>query len=510
MNKLLKLLPMFALLAAQFTACNSNPDDPEPFSVRFSLAEVPTGLTLDSLEIEISIGDTGKPQKLSVDLETGTSQAQVLAFPGQKYKLTYALFASGFDIGKGGEEGTLSADMKIELEPTWNNAKIASARAAREQGKLLPPYLESSFGQTLAGKPLIIAIDSAKDRQYTWYVRLGDSTIANGAGAKVSYTPADNLGGQTLNIKVIVKKGNTVVEERDWDVRVLGSLPTDRLVGIITKADTGAREGTYIHFRYNAEGKPDSLLFFDTTAFVSGRPATGTLAITYTQAHRPSGDPSKVVRTSRGDSDIDSAFSYDAQGRLVAVTVTIASGTTADSISYVSDKVTETRSYAQGKLMRRIRHVALNAITEVDSVYSRADTGLVLSGLVTYDLQDGKVINRRVYVMTVGMQALRSEWTYWNALGSIAFRNRYEEGAGAPTLQESETYAYKADGNLDRILVRDEVTQEILRVRSYVYQAAPKGAKAAAKLTAPQRANLFRMSRLADLNVHFPLSTRFR
>lgn len=510
MIKLPKLFPLLALLSALLAACNSDPDDPEPFSVKFTLAEVPSGLTLDSLEIAISLGDTGKPQKLSIDLKTGTSNAQVLAFPGQKYKLTYTLFASGFDIGKGDEDGTLSQDMKIELEPTWNNAKIASARAAREQGKLLPPYLETSFAQALAGKPMVISIDPAKDHEYTWYVRLGDSTIASGTGAKVSYTPMDSLGGKTVNIKVIVKKGNTVVEERDWDVKVLGSLPGDRLVGIATRTDSAAKEGTYIHYKYNAEGKPDSLLFFDTTVFVSGRPTTGTLAITYTQAHRPSGDPSKVVRTARGDSDIDSAFSYDGQGRVVAITVTIASGTTADSITYVSDKVTETRSYAQGRLMRRIRHVALSAVSEVDSVYSRADSGLALSGLVAYDLQDGKVINKRIYSRNVEMQALRSEWTYWNALGSIAFRNRYDEGAGAPVLQESETYTYKADGNLDRILVRDEVTQEVLRIRNFVYQALPKGAKVAAKLAAPQRANLFRLSRLSELNAYFPLSTRFR
>lgn len=507
------LLPLLALAfaLAGLAACSSDDgEDTEAFSVKFSLASVPENLTLDSLEISIALGDTGSPQKLTIDLVTGTSKAQVSAFPGQKFELSYTLYASGYDIGRGQDTGTLAKDMKIEIKPTWNQSKIESARNARSSGKLLPVHLGSSFGQALAGKPVEFTVDSAAGHVYTWYIRVGDSLVASGTGTKVSYTPPDSLGGKTINIKLVVKKGNQVVEERAWDVAVLASLPKVRLAGVVTKTDTSSPYGTYTRFKYNGEGRYDSVLYYDTTAYVSGRAPVAGVGYTYTQAHHPAGDPSKAVRWTQGDGDIDSVFSYDSKGRLASITVTQKSSTTVDSLFYPTDKSMVIRSLAQGKVMRVVRHTSASETAEVDSIYSQGDSGLVLSGLIKYELAGGKVVNSRVYRKFDVLAPYTSEWTLFNALGTIAFRKSFEEGA-APVLVKTETYAYKSTGVLERVLTVDEESGEVVRAEYPAYEnvpAAKLGAPAAfVKASAAQVVNLRRIQLLADVGRHFPYSS---
>lgn len=503
---------LFKILASAFfagfilSACNSSDSDDgskESFSVKFTLASVPDNLTLDSLEVQIALGDTGKPQNLTIDLKTGTSKAQIMAYPGQEYKLGYKLFASSFEIGAGVDSGTLAKDMKIELKPVWNQGKVESAKRMRESGLLLPAYLETVFGMTLAGKPMVIGLDSSKDRSYSWFVRLGDSTIASGSGSYMSWTPPDSLGGSTVNVKFVVKEGSKIIEERDWDVKVIGSLATDRLQGVISKNDTASRLGTFTCFKYNDQGKPDSILTYDTTALVSGRAPVANLAYTYTTAHHPSGDPIKVVRAAKNESDIDSLFSYDSKGRLQAITVTLKSGTTVDSIAYSGNAVIETRSFAQGKLTRFVKSVRVSSSEQVDSISSQGDSGMVLSGLIRYELQGGQVVNKRVFRKFGTLVPFESEWTLLNALGSVALRRRYSEGSTL-VLEESEAWSYKATGLLDRVVIKDEVTGDILQVHDYVYTAVP-AAKAAAKLAAGQVGNRQIIQRLADIRRHFPV-----
>lgn len=514
MNKLSTLLAIPAMLAALLLAACGESDsggDEETFSVQFSVVSVPDNLTLDSLEIQIALGDTGTPKALTINRATGTSSGEVLAYPGQKYSLTYVLYASGFDIGRGEDTGTLAKDMKVELEPEWNQSKIESAKNARASGKLLPAYLGSTFGQALAGKPVEIKIDSAAGYTYTWYVRVGDSTVVSGSGTKVSYTPADSLAGTTINIKLVVKKGNTVAEERAWDVKVLGALPSDRLVGVITKTDTTSRNGSYTRFKYNGDGKYDSILVYDTAAFVAGREPVAGTAITYTQAHNPGGDPSKVVSWVKNQSTVDSIFSYDSKGRLSAVTVTVDSAAVVDSFSYPSEKTTVIRSLSKGKVLSEVRHVVVSATAEVDSIFGQGDSGLTLTGMVKYDLAGGKVTNERVYrKFGTSLSPVASEWTYYNALGSLAFRNYYQEQGATLVLDKSEAYSYKANGLLDRILHKDEVLAEVHKAEYLQYESAPAAKPGAGyrffvKATASQMANRERLSGLAQVRRLFPV-----
>lgn len=517
MNKLLHSMRAFPALTLALAlafllgACGSEEsgEDEKPFSVQFSVASVPENLTLDSLEIQIALGDTGSPQKLTIDLATSTSKGQVLAFPGQKYSLTYVLYATGYDIGRGQDTGTLARDMKVELDPTWNQSKVESAKNARASGKLLPTHLGTSFGQALAGKPISISLDSAAGHVYTWYVRVGDSTVASGTGTKVSFTPGNDLGGVTVNIKLVVKKGSQVVEERDWNVKVLGSLPAGRLIGVVTRTDTASGYGSYTRFKYNAEGKYDSVLYYDTTAFVSGRAPVAGVSYSYTQAHHPQGDPSKVVRWVRNESDIDSNFSYDSKGLLAAIAVTLKSGTTVDSFAYPSAKETVIKSYAQGKLMRVVKHFVTSSTVEVDSIYSPGDSGrLAVTGMVQYALEGGKVINQRVFRKFGGLTPYTSTWTLFNALGSVAFRKSYDEGASL-ILDKSETHTYKANGHLDRVLYVDEVTTEVEKAEYPAYEGstpAKRGAGPAfVKASASQLGNLRRIQILSELDRTFPL-----
>lgn len=505
-HSLLKILASAFFAGMILSACNSSDSvdgSKESFSVKFSLASVPDNLTLDSLEVQIALGDTGKPQNLTIDLKTGTSRAQIMAYPGQEYRLGYKLYASSFEIGAGLDSGTLAKDMKIELKPVWNQGKVESAKRMRELGLLLPAYLETVFDMTLAGKPMVIDLDSSKGRSYSWFIRLGDSTIASGSGSYMSWTPPDSLGGKSVNVKFVVKEGSAIIEERDWDVKVIGSLSTGRLQGVVSKNDTASNLGSFSHFKYNDQGKPDSILTYDTTALVPGRAPVANLAYTYTTAHHPSGDPIKVVRAARNESDIDSIFSYDSKGRLQAITVTLKSGTTVDSIAYPGETVIETRSYAQGKITRTVKSVRISSSEQVDSISSQGDSGMVLSGLIKYELQGGQVVNKRVYRKFGTMVPFESEWSLLNALGSVALRRRYSEGSSL-VLEESETWSYKATGLLDRVIIKDEVTGDILQAHYYVYNAVPV-TKAAAKLAAGQVDNRRIVQRLADIRRHFPV-----
>ncbi len=154
----------------------------EPFAVKFIVASVPRGLPLDSIEITIAVGDTGKAQSLTVDTKHGVSKGTVQSYPGQAYTLAYKFFSGGIEIGKGELKGTFTQDMAITLSPDWDSAKVDQAYAVVHSGKYLPGYLDSSFNLALTGKPIQVTLDSAAGMTYRWWVRLGDSVLAEGTG----------------------------------------------------------------------------------------------------------------------------------------------------------------------------------------------------------------------------------------------------------------------------------------------------------------------------------------
>ncbi|HLP43130.1 MAG TPA: hypothetical protein VK465_16615, partial [Fibrobacteria bacterium] len=337
------LIPLIAtFLGGLLTGCtiSESSDKSDAFSVQFNLATVPQKLTMDSLEIHITVGDTGTPQAFTIDIPTGASRAKVMAYPGQKYALTYVLYASGFKIGTGQMNGILTAGEPIKLQADWNYEVIEIVRKLRDSGKLLPAYLGSAFSQVLAGKSIRIVLDSAAKHNYTWYVRHGNSVIESGSGVRIEFTPADSLGGDSVSVKVVVKNGSVVVEERTWDVKVLKSLAADRLVGIITRPDTATSFGTYARIVYDGQARYDSILIYDTTALVADRAPVATLAYTYAASQASRGEPSRVVRRAVNLPDLDSTFTYDSRGKLVVLCVVSGSDTTVDSLAYLSENVT--------------------------------------------------------------------------------------------------------------------------------------------------------------------------
>jgi hypothetical protein len=501
-------IPLLAGLILLIWGCNSTDGsaDPDRFSVKFKLASVPANLTLDSLEIRIAIGDTGKPQALTLDMATGTSKASVLAYPGESYSLGYSLYASGLEIGSGRDSGTLAKDMAIEIHPVWNQGKVESAKALRASGKLLPAYLDTAFTQALAGKAINITLDSAAGYSYTWYIRRGDVTLASGTGTHIGYLPADSLAGSLLNLKLVVKQGNSVIEERSWDIKVLAALSALRPIGIITRPDTASAYGTYARIGYDARGRIDSIRYYDTTAWAPGRESVAALAYTYALPYASDENPIRVVRTAKNETETDLDFSYDGKGRLLTLVVASASGNTSDSVAYPSDLSSITRSYAQGKIMREVRHVHVSEAREVDSIYSPGDAGLVLTGLIEYGLERGEIVNRRVYRKFGTLTPYESEWTLYNGIGAIAFRKHYAEGSSL-LLQKTETFGYRADGLLDRMVVKDEVTGDIEKAVAYVYPsvgAAKRTAGGTALDAVSLGMNRALLRRLAEVAVRFP------
>ncbi len=501
MNRLLYCLA--ALLAALLLpGCDdaASSGSKEPFSVKFVVASVPRGLPLDGIEISIAVGDTGKPQALTVNTKLGVSKGTVQAYPGQTYTLSFKFFSGGFEIGHGESKGTFTQDMSVTLAPEWDNAKVDQAYASVHSGKYLPGYLEASFNLALAGKPLDLRVDSAAGKTYRWWVRMGDSVIAEGTGTLVDWTPADSLGGKKISIKIQVLSGSTVVDEKKWDVEVLAARLGDRLQGIATRNDTASAQGSLTWFKYLANGSRDSLLDFDTTAFIKDKIPVSTVGYSYaTMAGKDY--LKKAFRAYRNDDGIDSAFEYDSKGRLLTITVTLKSGTTVDSLFYGAAGAVETRSYAQGKLTRLLKHSVVSAKETVDSSFSRLDSALVLSRMVRSTWDDSLLLASRTFVNKGGMVPSASERYVYNGLGLPALHYMYVEG-NTLELDKSETYAYGPKGNLLRVTLYDEVAGEAIRIQDFQY--ATGSPTPAPKLTAAQVENRGWLQRLSVFGASVP------
>ena len=489
-----------ALFLGLLCGCDdtSTGDSQDPFAVKFAVASVPRGLPLDSIEITITVGDTGKPHLLSVDAVHGVSQGTVQAFPGQAYTLSFRFFSGGYEIGAGDAKGTFSKDMVVALNPDWNASKVDQAYAAVHSGKYLPTYLDSAYGLAMAGRPLNLRLDSAADKSYRWWIRLGDSVIAEGSGTLVDWTPADSLVGRALSVKIEVLSGTTVVDERKWDLRVLAARRADRLLGIAIRNDTASDQGSLTWFRYTASGERDSSLDFDTTVFIAGRKPVSTVAYGYLTVSGRSYPKSASRAFPGGEAGVDTAFAYDADGRLTAVSVALKSGTTVDSLFYGANGSVETRSYAQGTLTRVVRHSSTSAHQTIDSAFSFSppDTGRVLTRLVLSIWQDTLLLSTRTWVSRGGLTPSASDRYVYNGLGALAFRFVYTEGQ-APELSKSEAYQYDSLGRLAKAVFRDETTGDIERVEAYVYGTGPAAAKiAVAPSAVPQFENRLWLRRL--------------
>ncbi|GEM_PF-2078409 len=471
------LLAILALSCLMFWACGDDTagsGSDQPFAVKFVVASVPRNLPLDSIEIHIALGDTGSPQTFTIDAKTGISKATVQAFPGQKYTLTFKFFSGGFEIGKGGLSGVLEKDMSISLAPDWDQAKVDLAYASVHSGKFLPNYLESSFNLALTGKPLNLLVDSAAGKTYRWFVRLGDSVIAEGTGTHITWIPDDSLASRKISLKIQVLNGSTIVEEKKWDVQIIAARVGDRLQGIVSKNDSASDQGSLTFFKYTGSGYRDSVLIYDTTLFIKDRSPVASIAYTYaTIANKDY--VQKAYAQFRGGEGIDSAFGYDPQGRLVAVTVTMKSGTSVDSLAYGSDGSVTTRSYGGGKLTRILKHNKLAGGEEVDSSFSRSDTALVVSRVVRSVWRDDQIISTRTYVNKGGLALNVSERFVYNGLGSLALHFTYSE-SGTSELVKSETFFYNAGGLLSRAVFKDETADEIQAIQYFEYGTAVKPA----------------------------------
>jgi YD repeat-containing protein len=483
---------LFASLWLDGCDDGSSGGDNDPFAVTFSVASVPRNLPLDSIEIHIAIGDTGKPQNFSINAKTGVSQATVIAYPGQTYKLSYKFFSGGFAIGKGELSGKLTSDMQISLSPDWDAANVDLADSAIHAGKYLPGYLGSANSLALAGKPLDIKIDSADGKTYRWWVRLGDSIIAEGQGSLINWTPAASLTGKNPTIKLQVLTGTQVTEETSWVLTVLASRLPDRLRSIVIKNDTAASQGSLIEFKYTGSGHLDSVLSYDTTAHASGYAPVASVAYSY-QSIAGRDYVGKAAKVYRNDSGLDTVFTYDAKGRLLTVTVTQSTGTTVDSIFYGADGAGETRSYAQGSLLQTLKHAKVSASQWVDTTFSKSDSGFKASRVVLSAYRDTLLVAKKTWVNKGGLVPNASEKFIYTGLDALAIHLFYTE-SGAPELIRSETFAFTAGGLPATLIRKDETTQEVEWVWHFGYGEA---ALPAAKLSAAQVENLGWINRLS-------------
>jgi YD repeat-containing protein len=495
------ILGAFVLFASLFFwACedSSTNGSNEPFAVKFTVASVPRGLTLDSIEIHISLGDTGSPQNFVIDTKTGVSKAKVQAFPGQKYELTYKFFSGGYEIGKGLLTGVLDQDMSIALAPEWDMTRVDLAYVAIHSGKYLPPYLEATFNLALAGKPLVLQIDSTAGKSYRWFVRLGDSVIAEGVGSKITWTPADSLANQKINLKIQVLDKNTIVEEKKWDIQIISATTGKRLQSIVTKNDSNSNQGSLTYFKYNAAGNKDSVLILDTTVFLKGKTPVATISYAYTTVTGKQ-YVQKATSTFKNDTGKDSVFTYDNQGRLTSIAVTLQSGTTIDSLSYGTNGAVETRSFAQGKLVQILKHERLANGEEVDSSFSVTESVKQISRMIRYLWKDNQLVSSKTYVNKDGLTPNTSERYIYNAMGALAIRLSYTE-SGTLELLKSETFTFNAAGLLAKIVSKDEASGEVQSVQTFEFVAT---SSPVAKISVAQLENrqwIFKLSQPSQLS----------
>ncbi|HLP41546.1 MAG TPA: hypothetical protein VK465_08575, partial [Fibrobacteria bacterium] len=171
------------------------------------------------------------------------------------------------------------------------------------------------------------------------------------------------------------------------------------------------------------------------------------------------------------------------------------------------ENVTVTRSLSRGRLKREVRQARISDAAEVDSIFSPGDSGLILSGVVEYSLEFGKVVKSRVFHKFTDLEPFKSQWTFYTSLGAVAFRKHYTESQSL-LLEKTEEFSYHPGGLLDRLVIRDEDTGDILTVVSHVYQAAPLAKRgstgAVAKAGVVPSANRARLLRLGEIGRLFP------
>ncbi len=286
--------------------------------------------------------------------------------------------------------------------------------------------------------------------------------------------------------------GSTVVDEKAWSAQVLAGRATRRLQGIVTRNDLSSNLGSLTWIKYTSSGNFDSLLDYDTTVFVAARPPVSSVNFTYlTVAGKD--HVMKALRAYQNEASLDTAFEYDAQGRLTVLTVTLKTGTTVDSLFYDAGGALETRSYARGKLTQVLKHSVPSTVAKVDSTFSMGDSGLVLARVVKSVWNDTLLLSSRTFVNKGGLTANQSDRYVYNGLGVIALRYVYTE-SGTQELAKSETYSYNAAGQLARVAYLDETSGDLEFVQEFLYgtSAAP-----AAKMTATQIENRQTLLRLS-------------
>ncbi len=477
-------LRLFALLGLWLlVACTGSPSTPVPegFSVQFVLKSVPENLPLDRLDIRITVGDTGKAQALSVDLRTGVSTADVQAFPGEKYKLDFVLYSKGIEIGKGEAKGSFAKDMSITLEPVWNRDSVATVKARLDDRRVLPAYLPSAYAVARTGLGFNIELDSTAGITYRWWIRLGDSVIAEGDGRKLAWTPGDSLAGLNVSVKIHARSGDTIVERIIWDVTIIGKPAVRRLARMVTTRKPGDATGSTTLYRYTSLGRLDSAIVYDSTLVPARNPTAGSA-----YGYDGSGRLVKVHSWSATAGDLDSLLSWSQDDRLSSVEVSQAGAVLSDSMIYSGTVLASIKTYVSGSLVRELVRVtgkdsAFDAVT-VDSIFARTGGKSTLDRVVRSGYKSGQLSEATVLIPKTETAPFRTEQFRYNALGALALRLLYSEGVSR-TLELSETFRYDSLGLLRRSVVKDEIMGDTLRTLEYAY--APVAGKLAANAPLP-------------------------
>ena len=437
--------------------------------LKFTIASVKDGLPLDSLLIKIKIGNDTNSQKFSSNLKTGISSASITAAEGDAYKLTFELFSAGLKIGAGQDSGKLTCDLNVTLNPKWDTAKTEQAKNNLNRGLLLPSKLAEHFSQALPGKYLELPLDTT--HVYRWYVKLNDSTIIEDTGKVVRILIPDSLAGKTITLRLQVLSGNTIVEDRIWSISILSTVSKDILSRILIRtdtnwSDTNVNHGTASAYRYD-KGHLIAIENFPTLNSNSGISSVSAESLFYD-------DASHLTRTSfytASGGKRDSLFSYNAEGLLIALESHPGTDKIIDSLWYDKSKLSRSTRTVNGKQTEFAIYTWTNTNKRVDSVYTNSNNGIELFRIIQNIYKNGNLIERDISGGINANEPMTKEFIIYNALGSQAYHEYYTEGAPS-VLEVTETYKYDAKGRMVFLIVKDEVTGDIVNAYSYEYSAA--------------------------------------
>jgi hypothetical protein len=448
--------------------------DDKALSIEFKLPASPLkGLTPDSLGVSLTLGNDPQPQTFTYNWKTGSASRTLSATEGQTYKLRLEVFACNYRIGMGEIEGIFKQGVPIALQPIWDTLAVRNAGICRGATQCLPGNPAADYGLALAGRLFSIPTTCDTPLTYRWFVRKGDSTLFTGEGGKPSFLIPDSLKGSNVSVRLQVVLDGIGREERKWILTVLAEISKDKLSRTLVRNAPSASVGSALTYAYDEKGRLSLVRIFNS---LQPAPETKPIAVE-SLFYAENGSLIQARLLHLDGSIVDSAFTYGAGGTLAQLKVMEGSSTVRDTLIYgKGDVLTGSHRYVNGTLRDSIVFTWSGKDARSDSVFSLVNKGLELVRVIENRFQEDSLSERRTLLYKGRLSPYRKELWAYNGIGRRIGWKIYTEGFSL-SLEESHAYKYDAQGRLDSLFSKDEVTGDYFLAAAYEYTGAGGAAK---------------------------------